>query len=391
MTRQVYVARRDGNQLEYGVQHRAEDPSSSELGSHAGLLWTNTEKGAVFAEKSGRAVALTGQLPDITVGSLGTHSHISDALLDLASGQRIVILDTQDIVSPVEISVDQVYVEFGPDVYLNVVQSLSSSPAFHISGDSVKVRNARITTVDAMLLDTGILVEGAKCLLENPRLYPGGSAVMSMGIRVGQYASHCGLDSPIYDEEIGSITVDLYDPYRNLLYDVGDLVDNVAALQSHTGSLDARLTAIEENNPDYEVFISESASQTVFTSSHLTWDENTAVLDVVLFISGRWQTPNQHWAKLSGSHFSIGLPRPVGTELVVWKQGTSSGGTGGGGGGDATDLQNIEVDISPSGSGSQAVGTELKPWKFVYLSDVITDEVWRVEVHSGTLQAALVE
>lgn len=91
----------------------------------------------------------------------------------------------------------------------------------------------------------------------------------------------------------------------------------------------ARVTAIEENNPDKQTTVSTLGQQD-FSFGPMTWDPSGAVLDVEIYIDGRWQ---ETFTKLSSSVIRLAEALPAGKRVSAWKQGTSSGGGGGGGGG----------------------------------------------------------
>lgn len=57
--------------------------------------------------------------------------------------------------------------------------------------------------------------------------------------------------------------------------------------------------------------------------------------------------------------------------------------------GAVTDLANIAVDIQPDGAGSHSVGAVARPWKDVFLKDKSTNDVYRLEIDNGILQAVL--
>jgi hypothetical protein len=57
--------------------------------------------------------------------------------------------------------------------------------------------------------------------------------------------------------------------------------------------------------------------------------------------------------------------------------------------GAVTDLANIAVDIQPDGPGTHSVGAVARPWKDVFLKDKTTNDVYRLEIDNGILQAVL--
>jgi hypothetical protein len=200
-------------------------------------------------------------------------------------------------------------------------------------------------------------------------------------------------------------------------------------------TLQADVNAIYNNTPKDNRFIA-TAGQTIFAITGFTFDASNLVQDIEVWIDGRRETQSLlgdftdgAWRKNSTSEIETAEGVPAGKELIVWKQGTSSGSGGGGagavavldegvavepsatifdfvgpgvlvdrpspgrarvtipGGGSGSDLENITVDITPAEAGANSVGTLAKPWSSVIIKDTDNDDVWELKVSSGVFSA----
>lgn len=74
MVEKVHVAQSDPTGVERAIQVRAGNPSGAYLGSHAGLVWLNTDDNKMYREEGGSAVAVTADV-DLSGYAIVDHSH----------------------------------------------------------------------------------------------------------------------------------------------------------------------------------------------------------------------------------------------------------------------------------------------------------------------------
>jgi hypothetical protein len=77
MTERLHVAQSDATGIERAIQVRSDNPSAEYLGSHAGLVWLNTNDNKLYRESGGSAVALESDV-DLSGYALVDHSHAGD-------------------------------------------------------------------------------------------------------------------------------------------------------------------------------------------------------------------------------------------------------------------------------------------------------------------------
>lgn len=115
-------------------------------------------------------------------------------------------------------------------------------------------------------------------------------------------------------------------------YPSAEIVTQGSSLTTAIGALDNEVNAIVENNPGEQIFTA-TAGQSVFNLTQFQVDPDNTVYDVEVFVDGRRQTLDpagtltRGFRKNSLTQIELSEALPEGKEVVVWKQGTSYGGT----------------------------------------------------------------
>lgn len=169
---------------------------------------------------------------------------------------------------------------------------------------------------------------------------------------------------------------------------------NIAAsddFKTAISKLDAAINAIQLDLPVEEHFL-VVGSQTVFTTSTLTWNVLNTEPDIMVFVNGQ-KVKQSSTGLAAGGDFKknanniIEFFNPVPDQSSVTIRKENQGGGGGGGG---SDLTNITVNPQPVTNAAHSLGTTGKAWSALYLKDTTSSQVYKLEVISGALTVTAV-
>jgi hypothetical protein len=231
----------------------------------------------------------------------------------------------------------------------------------------------------------------------NPHFLGGG---MGGGLESGE-GDIVGEDLPSdHRARLGIISETAFQAYTSTFYiNLNDT--HPEAISNLDAALDAEATArangdsnlqtqinaiVNDVAKEEDVLVTNPIGVTVATAPTMTWNVSNAVPDVSVFINGVKKILDQtggltkDWRKTSANSIEFSYTVPI--DAVITFRDERTGGGGGGGG----DLENINVDIKPDTNGARAVGSVTRGWKYVFLKDTTSAQVYRLEVVSGVFQ-----
>lgn len=196
---------------------------------------------------------------------------------------------------------------------------------------------------------------------------------------------------------------------NNIATNTGNILTNTNNISTNTTNIAQNASDISDNDDDItdlqndlgQILSNEAAEEikvspgpggaTIFTLTSLTVDPDNTVRDVEVFVDGVRQgiavdgvfnASYKQFRKNSATEIEFANTVAAGAAIHIWKQGTSVISAGA--------LTAINVDIQPSVSGGQSVGTITKPWASLFLKDKTTAQVWELEVDNGTFSVTQV-
>lgn len=184
------------------------------------------------------------------------------------------------------------------------------------------------------------------------------------------------LSAPIASR-LGVIDDATYNPYTSTV----NILPN-DPYQAAISKLDAAINSLQSSAPTEESLT--STGQTIFNLSTLIFDASNAAYDIVVFRNGVKQAQDTTGGLLKdyrkNSNAQLEFSYTVPTAAIITVRLENAGGGGGSG-----DLTNINVNPQPYLNGAQSVGTVTKAWSGIFLKDIASSQVYRLDITSGTV------
>lgn len=311
------------------------------------------------------------------VGTPGDYNSLIDAHNDAITGDRIVVLDDQRITSGLVLNKD-VMIEFmhNSKIVLDVV---IPDVAVELSGQ-IKTRNLNVFASIAGTYGTIFLIGGTRGHHLNLTYEANNASVVATNVFVMDIGANAAFVDGVLARGSSTTT-------NVLVNNSGFLSHNLVIRDKENGVIHT----LEEKRPPVQeqpLGIVDGVNA-VFTLTQAAQGENS----MLVMVDGIPRKHTTHWYMSNPTTivFQTGYEPQPGQDVYVYflpsgLMATPPSIFGGG----TIDLQNIPVDIKPSVSGGSSVGSDVKPWKDVFLKDKTTSDIWRLEIDNGVIQAVLV-
>lgn len=167
-----------------------------------------------------------------------------------------------------------------------------------------------------------------------------------------------------------------------------------AVVIAPTDSYPAALSKLDEA---FAVMMAEQAVEYSYVTpddvttdivTDLDFSDDNAFFDITVTQNGIKvdQGLSAGYIKISNTTIRFNYALPKNARITIRDERTGVPPVGGGG----TDLTNIAVDLQPTNNGFVFVGSGVKGFKGLFLKDTLSNDVYRIEIVNGVVQAVLV-